>query len=205
MKFKTLAVMAAAAMVAGSASAGVNVNWYVTYGVYPNGSPDVVSGTPGSGLLGSNGTGSTILQLVYAGLDGIIDAVDPNNAGNGYAGGDDVVWETRVAVDGANYDEWVVAGTTPNPFTDPTFTAGFVYARVFQDQTPIAGEYYYDTATVAINNLATDPAFAQSLYIGDSAGGFGVELDTQIVPEPSAVILAGLGALMLAVRRRRQA
>ena len=202
MKFTKL--IAAMALTAGMAHAGVNINWYVTYGVYPNGG-NITDATPGSGLLAVNGSGTTILQLIWCGANGIIDPVDPNNSANGYVGGDDQVWEPRTATMGGNADEWVVAGTTPNPYTNPTYTAGLVYARVFFDATPAPGEYYYNTGTLVVQNVSTEPAFTQPLYIGDSAGNFGVALDTVIVPEPSAVMLAGLGALVLAIRRRRQA
>lgn len=207
MKSKLLAAVAAFGMASAVAQAGVNVQWYVAYGVYPQGAADVTSVTAGTGLLANNGSGSTILQLIWAGADNAIDIADPNQTGGGngdYVSDDDVVWATITAVDGAaGYDEWVFNSVTP-VYVNATFTAGFVYARVFQDETPAGGEYYHDTSLLALSNVGGDITQAQLLPIGSDSAGVSTE-NQMIVPEPSAVMLAGLGALVLAVRRRRQA
>lgn len=206
MKSKFLAAVAALGMAALTSQAGVNVNWYVAYGIYPQGAADTTTSTPGTGLLANNGSGQTILQLIWCGADNAIDILDPNQVGglNGdYVSDDDVVWSTIPVTSGAGgYDEWVYNSVYP-VYVNGTFTAGFVYARVFQDATPAAGEYYTDTSTLALQNVGGDITQSQLLPIGtDSAG---VSTETLIVPEPSAVMLAGLGALVLAIRRRRQA
>lgn len=199
---KILASAAVATLVSLSASAGVNIQWYVPYGVYPQGAADITASSPGTGLLANNGSGQTILQLIWCGANNSIDAVDANNSGSGYVGGDDQVWASFTAVNGAGANEWAQPDVLQN-YVNATFTSGFVYMRVFQDATPAAGEYYTETSTLAVANRGSDISESQVLTLGtDSAG---VSTETLIVPEPSAVMLAGLGALVLAIRRRRQA
>jgi len=203
MKSKLLAAVAALGMAALTSQAGVNVNWYVGYGVYPQGAADTTSTTAGTGLLANNGSGQTILQLIWAGADNAIDLVNPGNSGSGYVSDDDVVWASIPVTSGAGgYDEWVFNATPPT-YVNATFTAGFVYIRVFQDETPVGGEYYQDSSLLGLNNVGGDATQSQVLQLGTESNG--VSTETQIVPEPSAVMLAGLGALVLAIRRRRQA
>lgn len=203
MRNKVISAICAAVIASVTANAGINVQWFVAYGVYPFGAGDTTDVTPGSGLLVNNGSGNTILQLIYAGADNQVDIVDPGNAGSGYVDDDDVVWATINVSNGvAGYDEWVYNTALPQ-YVDNAFTAGFVYARVFQDATPSGGEYYYSTGLLALSDVGADVTQSQVLRIGTPENG--VSLNTEIVPEPSAMMLAGLGVLVVAMRRRRQA
>jgi hypothetical protein len=112
---KKTIIAAAIALSASLAQAGVNVQYYVGYGLYPFGAADVTSGTPGTGLLAANGTGSAIIQLVYAGLDGIPDGDVTSLA----ATGDDVIWDSRVLSIVSGDSEWGNEDPTPLAFYEP--------------------------------------------------------------------------------------
>ena len=194
---KLVLSLSVASLMSITAFAGINVQYFAVFGVYPNGG-DTQSGDPGSGLLAANGTGSALVQLIYAGGDGVANDADPNTAG--FVTGDDVVWQTRIISLGAGYDEWGVVSPDPAPFTNPVFTSGNVFVRIFQTETPTAGHYYYDTPLLALEDRGLDIAFAQTLFFDDPNDG--VALNILLIPEPSVMAFLGLGGLMLAVRRR---
>ena len=184
-----------------ASQAGINVQWFVAFGMYPFGAPDPTDFTPGTGLLANNVTGNTLFQLVFAGSDNLADIVDPSNSGGGYVSDDDVVLDSRVIVDGADgYDEWMFNNVIPTPYTDAVFTPGSVYARVFHDATPSSGEFYFDSSLLVLSDESLDIAFTQALSPDDSAGGRALNLT--IVPEPSSLVLAGAGVLLVMLRRK---
>jgi hypothetical protein len=204
-------IMATAAALLASiqfAQADLNIQWYFGFGVFNTGESDLVSGP---GLLSVNTSGSTILQLIYAGLDDVVAPVDPSNSGNGYVGAGDTVLQSIPVTTGVNgYDDYVYKGPGA-PYTDVAWTdyGGLAYIRVFYDATPAGGEAYYDSPTFAIvNSVDSTPANSQTIF-GESGSNIapsqGVALDQTIVPEPSAIALAGIGAWVVALRRRRQA
>ncbi len=195
MKKKIMLALAALGVTSMASFAGINVQYYVSYGLYPNGG-NVTDGTPGSGLLAANGTGSTVLQLIYAGGNGVADGSVASLA----ATGDDVILQTRVISTGAGYDEWGYIGTFPSPYTNPVFTSGNVFVRVFQTENPAVGQYYYNTGLMALEDRQLDIAFTQTLTIDTPSAG--IALNLPIVPEPSVMAFLGIGGLVLAVRRR---
>ena len=98
----------------------VNINWAASAGFYFNADPSV-------GILG-DGTGhSTVARLMYspdAGMDGFLPGM--------VSAGNDVVWDSiTITEDGVpgNWDEFACFAEN---YTGP-FTAGYVYAVIFQD------------------------------------------------------------------------
>ena len=157
---------------AASALAGVSLLYYVGYGLYPYCEIDTTSTAPGTGLLANNGSGRALVQLIYAGSDTVAGSVDLNNPLAGYVAGDDVVWQSTVIEAGDRFDEWGFSNI-PLAYTNLAWaTAGFIFVRVFQDDTPQYGEGFYDTPLLALNTAnLTDGIFSQWLSIGTATEG----------------------------------
>lgn len=88
---------------------------------------------------------------------------------------------------------------------------GYVYARVFNTDSPIIGSYYLNSTQIGpglTEMSATPPPTPDALDIGTGSGaidlgGYYVNpLNIEVVPEPSVLAFLGLGGLALAVRRR---
>ena len=214
----TLTILAATAAVA---TAGVGIQWEAGWGGYTHNAPNITDGN--NAILDSY---SVIWQLIYAGADGINNPI-PNAAGDplptlggpgiadNYVAGDDVVWAERnialgggASEDGAVWDSFMVrvgtAGDTS--FQDLAWsTAGFVYQRVFEG-TPTWGSWYYDSPLFAFDPTWTDSLAPQGFNpeVDINTGGFqGNQTMPPAVPEPATMGLLGLGALVMAFRRRR--
>ena len=211
---KILLIGALAFSMVASASAWVGIDWQAGWGVYDLDSPDVTNLDSGNSLLSDS---SAIWQLIYAGAN---DAVDPHGTSEGAAGiadnyvtGDDVVWGERVvgvgggvASDGTDWDTWLLwqsAGDTV--YENPAWsTAGFVYQRIFEGA--VVDGITYTSPLFAYNptwwdGSGTKPT-AELMYTetgSDTTPTAGV----QTVPEPATMGLLGLGALVMAIRRRR--
>ena len=162
---------------AAPALAGVSLLYHIGYGLYPYGAADVATTAPGTGLLANNGSGRALVQLIYAGPDWQVgdgtNTFDLANAANGYVAGDDVVWQSTVIAAGTDdTDEWGFSNL-PLAYTNLVWaTAGFVYVRVFQDDTPQNGEAFYTSPLLAMNtgNLLGG-IFSQWFSIGASTEG----------------------------------
>jgi len=186
------------------ASAGVGITWTVTYGAYDHSALDVTGGT--GALLDSY---SAIWQLIYAGADNTINAPSPTSPN--YVTGDDSMWAERTIAlgggtapeDGTTWDNWMLYSGGTAAYEDLTWnTSGFVYQRVFEAPVSV-GSYYYDSSLVAFDGTFTGGGQPlQDFPIDTPTAGF--QPDAQVVPEPATMGLLGLGALVMAIRRRRK-
>ena len=216
-KFLTsLTILAAMAAVA---TAGVGIQWETGWGGYTHTAPNITDGN--NAILDSY---SVIWQLIYAGADNVNNPI-PNAVGdplplaggaNGdYVQGDDVVWAQRTIAgagatapeDGTSWDNFMyyAGGSAPIYQNLAWSTAGFVYQRVFEG-TPTWGSYYYDSPLFAFDETWTDSLAPQGFNpeVDPGAGGFqGNQTMPPAVPEPATMGLLGLGALVMAIRRRR--
>lgn len=204
---KFLLAIFALAVATTVAMAGVGINWTSQWGGYAHDAPDTTGGT--GALLDSY---NAIWQLIYAGGDDTIDPPEADNAGTGYVTDDDVVWAQRIiaqgggaAGDGTSWDNWMLYTAGNTVYEDLAWnTAGFVYQRVFETATlgvVVDGDWYFDSALLAFTGTyAGGGQPTQDFIIGSSDSGF---QPTTQVPEPATMGLLGLGALVMAIRRRR--
>jgi hypothetical protein len=208
-----LIVMALAALVvcATAAQADVYAYWHASGGFYKaDGTTPLLTGQT-SGL-------STLAQLIWS-LNNIADSAAPGGA----VTGDDVLLANfTVTEDGINnpatLDDYAV-------FDAPIFhdfgarpDGGYIYARIFQDPTVDAGDWYYVSDVVAASDLNPsdvpppspqnlelngDPVFGNDInenWTGSNDGHDG----EQVVPEPGTIGLFALGAALIGLRRRRK-
>mgnify|MGYP001332698112 CR=1 FL=1 len=210
MKKLMLALAALALMAtAGFAATGVAVQWDTSWGVYDHAAVDLTSTTTG-GILDSY---AITWQLIYS-LDNVADAPNAANGANGWVSNDDEVWATRTfaqddgsASDGTEWDMFVFyQNVGDRQYLDTAWAAGdvgYIFQRVFEGA-PAANSWYFDSTPVALD---ADPETYQENYIeGSSTATIGVQPNQQIggaVPEPATMGLLGLGALVMAIRRRR--
>ena len=214
---KFLMAIFALAVATTVATAGVGIQWSTFWGGYDHTSPDVVGGS--TALLDNY---SAIWQLIYAGADNAINDISttvPTAGGpNGdYVVGDDVVWAQRTiaqgggtaAEDGTSWNNWLNNTGGFLSYEDLSWsTAGFVYQRVFEinpiDGVPVDGSYYFETPLLALNTgYIGGGQPPQDFFLDTPSAGFQPNIQIDAVPEPATMSLLGLGALVMAIRRRR--
>ena len=139
-------------------------------------------------------------------------------------GGDDVLWGQRIISQGGgaatggtvnddpttwSNDMWLSGGLSQCDFN--WTTAGFVYQRVFEG-TPAPGSYFFETGLLSYltSFVDGDGLVAQAFLVDGTAptynsveSGFSPQQQVSAVPEPATMGLLGLGALVMAIRRRR--
>ncbi len=216
---KYVAFVFALALATSVAMAAVGISWSTQYGVYDHNASDLTGGS--NAMLDSY---SAIWQLIYAGANNAIDSIPAGvvpSAGtaiidDNYVYGDDVVWAQRTIAqgggvaseDGTSWDNWMLnnpAGVTT--FSSSWSTAGFVYQRIFETTvfgTVSNGDYYHESGLFAYNASWPGAPTPPDGFLVDFTSG-GVQPTTQItaIPEPATMSLLGLGALVMAIRRRR--
>ena len=213
---KIVVGLAVLGLMVACASAGVGVSWSVSYGGYSHVATNVTGNN--DALLDSYGV---TWQLIYAGANDAADAVSLATGGaNGdYVSGDDVVWGTRTlpqsiahanvsASDGTVWSYWMQNVSGDMVYEDLGWTevgTGYVYQRVFEGA-PAELSWYFQTPLLALNTGYTgSPQFPQNFYLDTPSAGFkpNLQIPAAAVPEPATMGLLGLGALVMAIRRRR--
>ncbi len=208
---KFLMAICALAVATTVASAAIGVNW--TAGTW---------GYDDDGVAAILDNNSALWQLIYAGADDTIDTIPagtvPTAGGAGiaddYVLGDDVVWAERTVSMGGGtapedstvWDNWLMPVSGSTLYTDLGWsTAGFVYQRVFESATPGVGTYFYESGLTALitNYDAGAPATVTVSFADVTGSGFVPNQQITAVPEPATMGLLGLGALVMAIRRRR--
>lgn len=173
------------------------VNWAAGAGFY-------FTVDPFTGLLGAPGSGnSTKVQLMYS-SDNSKDDINLSLAGNV----NDVVWDTQTITENGSGNEWANFSFS---YVNAGFTAGYVYALIFQDNNVQVGDWYYYTPMLALVNLGgldfpqdlavnTDPINGNAIDSITGGGTSTAGLVAQVVPEPATfglMALGGIGAWLL--------
>ena len=175
------------------ASATITVNWVSNNGVddptIPGAAPDLNVGS--------------LVQLIWS-PDNVIGAINPFSPTTP-TGGDILLDSVFTTIPGG----FAEAGTYPENvgpllgITEPELLSGYVYIRVFNTAAPTIGDWYGESALVG--NLLTDQDPTPGLPdVVDIAPSSVFTLNQQIVPEPSVLALAALGAAVVAIRRFRR-
>ena len=210
---KLMVALAALALLAtaGFAATGVSIQWDTQWGIYDHAAVDLTSTTTG-GILDSY---AITWQLIYS-VNNVAEAPDASNGANGWVSltGDDEVWATRTfaqddgsASDGTEWDLFVYYASGDLQYVDTTWTSGdvgYIFQRVFEGA-PAVGSWFYDSTPVALD-ADPQPDFQTDAVDVVGGGTAGIQPNQQIggaVPEPATMGLLGLGALVMAIRRRR--
>ena len=212
---KILLALVVFAAAASFASAGVGILWGTLYGAYDHTvTPPRTGGD--NALLDSY---SVTWQLIYAGVNNAADAPSTSLGGAGiaddYVTGDDVVWASRImsqsvaqgnvtASDGTVWSNWLINQSGNTTYENLAWgTAGYTYQRVFEG-TPAALSYYFQSSLLGIDTGYTGtPQMPQNSFLDTYTAGFQPDQTIPAVPEPATMSLLGLGALVMAIRRRR--
>jgi hypothetical protein len=179
----------------------VIVNWSASGGFYFNEDSSV-------GILGDATGNSTIAQLIYSADENADAALI-----NGLASGDDIVWDTitltedGIANDDEKFDSFAIFGGSEYTYRQDDFQEGYIYARIFQDSSIDAGDWYYYTPPTELKNIIT-PTPPQSLEMNtDTEYGDPIDFGptvAQVVPEPATLLLVGTGGISVWLVHRRK-
>jgi hypothetical protein len=183
--------------------ANLLIAWQATSGFY-------FPGTPDTGIL--NMGESTIAQLIFS-ADAAAGRADPGNVVGQYVSGNDsVLQQITVSNTGGLYEDYAYFGSQNY---DGVFQSGYVFCRVFEDNTPLVGEWVFDSVPVETQDLAA-PQPPQTIEMNaDLISGdpmtygpaetvaMGYKMGS-VIPEPTSLALCGIGVLTLVVRKLRR-
>ena len=192
--------------------ANLDLAWYASAGFYFTGDPAV-------GILGDATGNSTVAQLMYS-PDGIKDAINTSGVGVN----NDVVLDSVAITENGVSGDWDDYACFNARGYRGAFTPGYVYALIFQDSSMQAGDWYYYTPMLALEDITgilfpqiiemnTDVVFGNAI---DSVTGDGVsnpglvnQVDgvrvgqiVQAIPEPASALMIGFGGLLVVGYRR---
>lgn len=192
---RILLVLSAIAVSALSANAFLYVAW--------NG-PSGFTYADGTTPLFSSPTNTALVQLVFS-----PDNVAGDALPTGLATGDTIIDQRVLTEPEVGNPYGALFSYIYGPDTD---LVGYLYVRVFEEGTSIGvvplGAFYYTGPIVATTVNPGPPTLPDNVGAGDAGtgdGDFGTYRLTQVVvPEPSVIALAALGAAVVAVRRFRR-
>ena len=217
--------------IASYAMADAYVNWYTPAGFFQHDAGSVGPDTGGGYAAGDVGIGNSVLWALIYTTAGSVASVTATDIGGGVSRVDlsegtivDSRWFatgwTSQSQDQDGFDAGLYAiGSPDTSWQDLSYdSGGNIYQAVFTSvswngsQITFSGLgiwYLLDTASfVALDNknMAAIPApLPQQMMGGGVNDQYGVRVDTWLpaVPEPATMSLLGLGALVMAIRRRR--
>ncbi len=198
---KKALIATVALMAAGAVQADVfAITFGSSFGIY---------GETGTAGIYPNDGDQGLIQLVYAGANGVADYDAPNTlsleslvVGSG-AGDDIVLWETIWTANGSSGDFSDFASGTYGNIIAPYLGTGVVYGRIFTG-TGKAGDKWYEGALQAMGDKPSDPPPTPELY--DLGGGADLQMvdgATVVIPEPATFGLMGVAALGMFLARKQ--
>lgn len=187
-------LMVLAACVATTARATITVNWFAGGGVESPFDGDTTGNDMPAGLY---------VQLIWSpdGSYSSFDDLDPLSVDSGF-----VVLDTYTDPNGGAFSTsgtYADGSGTLTGVSEAELLAGSLYIRVYSDSSPTAGDWWGQGPIVG-GLLDQDPSPTTPNFVDLTDGDNPYSTWTAIVPEPSVLALAGLGALVVAVRRFRR-
>ena len=192
-------VLIAVLAVASIATADIYVTTTAGYGVSADGGA--------SGLLGANDT--ALIQFIYAGTDGDIDATAAGIGGQLITSDlEELVIGTQTFTASADPESDYSAYLTGYTYNlrSSAQNGGAIFVRVFADENAASGSKYYESAlfTAGDSTVGTPPGPPTDTF--DFAATASAQGTQTVVPEPATIGLLGIaGAGLFAARRKTQA
>jgi hypothetical protein len=141
------------------------------------------------------------MQLIWT-ADMTMDAP----MGSASPAGDDQILATATLNGGVGgFDAQTYYNTDLNSVSIAEFNAGHVYVRAWEAAAPVGGVHSYVQGGF-VTTLNVDPGIANDYNNVDLCNSSLTPVDTLLpVPEPTSLALAGLGMLVVMIRRKLRA